>query len=63
MPIDNEIARPAVLRPIAEVAEEMGLGPGDYRLYGTDVAKVDPAVLTRRRRVFRPSCSTSCSRS
>ncbi len=49
MPTDNEIARSANVRPIAEVAADLGLAPGDWRPYGHDIAKVDPGVLRRPR--------------
>jgi formate--tetrahydrofolate ligase len=41
---------PAVGRPIAAVAEALGLAPGATRPYGGDVAKVDPAWLATPRR-------------
>ena len=37
-------------RPIIEIAESIGLAPQSCRLYGTDIAKVDPAVLKEKRR-------------
>jgi len=40
MPTDIEIAQNADLRPIADVAAELGLGSGDLRPYGHYVAKV-----------------------
>ena len=49
MPSDIEIARAHRPRPIAEVAAGLGLGAGDLRPYGSDVAKVDLAVLGRPR--------------
>jgi formate--tetrahydrofolate ligase len=39
----------ATARPIAELAGALGLGEADFRPYGRDVAKVDPAVLRRAR--------------
>jgi formate--tetrahydrofolate ligase len=45
MASDLEIARGARPRPIADVAAELGLGPGQIRPYGDDVAKVSPALL------------------
>jgi formate--tetrahydrofolate ligase len=45
MPTDIEIARSAVPRPITQVAAALGLADADLRLYGGDVAKVDPRVL------------------
>ncbi len=47
LPSSLEIARAARLRPIAEVAEEAGLGreeDGLFRRYGAHVAKVAPAA-------------------
>ena len=55
MPTDNEIARAAITRPITEIAENLGLGPEDLRVYGSDVAKVNPAVLQRPRSRTKPS--------
>ena len=55
MPTDNEIARSAVTRPISEIADGLGLEPEDLRAYGTDVAKVDPAVLKRPRTRTKPN--------
>jgi formate--tetrahydrofolate ligase len=47
MPSSLEIAQEATLRPIAEIAEEMGLSSDEYDLYGTYKAKVDLSVLER----------------
>jgi formyltetrahydrofolate synthetase len=47
MPSSLEIAQEASLRPIAEIAEELGLEPDEYDLYGTYKAKVDLGVLER----------------
>jgi formate--tetrahydrofolate ligase len=47
---DIEIARAAKLRPISEIAEGLGLTGGDWRPYGSDIAKVDLSVLGRPRR-------------
>ena len=55
MPTDNEIARSAVTRPISEIADGLGLEPEDLRTYGTDVAKVDPAILKRPRTRTKPN--------
>jgi formate--tetrahydrofolate ligase len=55
MPTDTEIARTTVSRPITEIAENLGLGPEDIRVYGTDVAKVNPAVLRRPRTRSKPN--------
>ena len=41
MPSDIEIAQEAVLRPIRDVAAEIGLGEEDLRPYGHYVAKID----------------------
>jgi formate--tetrahydrofolate ligase len=48
MPTDIEIARSVDPRPIAEIADDLGLDPEDWRPYGNAVAKVDPTVLQRR---------------
>ena len=44
-----EIAQEATLRPVAEIAEEIGLEPDEYDLYGTYKAKVDLGVVERLR--------------
>ena len=49
MPSDLEIARAAKPRPIADVAADLGLGPGDVLPYGRDVAKIAPEALARPR--------------
>src|SRR5919201_802050 len=51
MPSSLEIAQEAELRPIAEIAEEAGLDPDEYDLYGTYQAKVDLSVVERLREV------------
>jgi formate--tetrahydrofolate ligase len=47
MPNSLEIAQEAELRPITEIAEEAGLEPDEYDLYGRYKAKVDLSVLDR----------------
>ena len=47
MPSSLEIAQEAALRPIAEIAEELGLEPDEYDLYGRYKAKVDLSVVER----------------
>jgi formate--tetrahydrofolate ligase len=47
IPSSLEIAQEAELRPIAEIAEEAGLEPDEYDLYGRYKAKVDLSVLDR----------------
>jgi len=47
MPSSLEIAQEATLRPIAEIAEELGLQPDEYDLYGAYKAKVDLSVVER----------------
>jgi formate--tetrahydrofolate ligase len=49
MPSSLEIAQEATLRPIAEIAEDAGLEPDEYDLYGKYKAKVDLSVLERLR--------------
>jgi formate--tetrahydrofolate ligase len=46
---DIEIARAARLRPIQEIASELGLGAGDIDLYGDTKAKVRRAAIERVR--------------
>jgi len=48
MPSDIEIAQQAVLRPIRDVAAEIGLTDDDLRPYGHYVAKIDPRALEGR---------------
>jgi formyltetrahydrofolate synthetase len=47
IPSSLEIAQAAVLRPIADLAEEAGLQPDEVEPYGRYKAKVDLAVLDR----------------
>ncbi len=47
VPSDIEIAQRAVLRPIADVAAELGLGPDELDLYGKYKAKI-PLEVTQR---------------
>jgi formyltetrahydrofolate synthetase len=49
IPSSLEIAQTAVLRPIAEVAEQAGLLPDEVELYGRYKAKIDLSVLERLR--------------
>ncbi len=46
-PADFQIASSATLRPIIDVAAELGLGPDDLDLYGSDKAKIRRATLER----------------
>ncbi len=47
MPSSLEIAQSAVLRPIDELAAELGLLPEEVDLYGRFKAKIDLSVLDR----------------
>ncbi len=47
MKTDVEIAQQATLRPIAEIAEGLGLTPEDYEPYGHTKAKISLGVLDR----------------
>jgi formyltetrahydrofolate synthetase len=47
LPSSLEIAQAAQLRPIAEIAEELGLKPDEVALYGRYKAKIDLSVLDR----------------
>ena len=47
MPSSLEIAQEATLRPVSEIAEELGLEPDEYDLYGKYKAKVDLSVVER----------------
>ncbi len=49
VPSDIEIAQAATLRPIAEVASEVGLGPDDILLYGRHKAKITPEAIAARK--------------
>ncbi len=49
VPSDIEIAQAATLRPIAEVAAEVGLGPDDILLYGRHKAKITPEAIAARK--------------
>ena len=46
-----EIAQAARLRPIAEIAAELGLGEDEFEPYGRFKAKIPPSVLERCREV------------
>lgn len=47
VPADIDIAQEAVLKPIGQVAEELGLRPDEVELYGNYKAKVKLSVLDR----------------
>jgi formate--tetrahydrofolate ligase len=47
MPSSLELAQEATLRPVAEIAEEMGLLPEEVELYGRFKAKISLAALDR----------------
>jgi formate--tetrahydrofolate ligase len=47
VPSDIEIAQAAKLRPIADVAAELGLGPDEILPYGRYKAKIAPEVIAR----------------
>jgi formate--tetrahydrofolate ligase len=47
MPTDVEIARAAVLRPITEVAKELGLREDEFDCYGKYKAKIGDAAFAR----------------
>jgi formate--tetrahydrofolate ligase len=49
VPSDIAIAQAAKLRPIAEVAAEVGLGPDDILPYGRHKAKVSAEAIARRK--------------
>ena len=48
MPTDIDIAQKATLRPILDVAAEVGLSAEDLRPYGHTIAKITPAALKGR---------------
>lgn len=47
VPADIIIAQEAEMKPIAQVAEELGLLPEEFDLYGKYIAKVSPKILER----------------
>ncbi len=47
MPSSLEIAQAATMRPIADIAAEAGIEPGELELYGRYKAKVDLSILER----------------
>ncbi len=54
MPTDTEIARSITPRPIAEIADRLGVPAEALRLYGPHVAKLNPDLLGRRRTRKKP---------
>ena len=48
VPSDIEIAQAAKLRPIADVAAEIGLGPDEILPYGRYKAKITPEAIAKR---------------
>ncbi len=49
VPADIEIAQAAKMRPIAEVAAEVGLGPDEILPYGRHKAKITPEAIAKRK--------------
>ena len=49
VPTDIEIAQAAKMRPIAEVAAELGLGPEEFLPYGRHKAKITPEAIAKRK--------------
>ncbi|MDR1961711.1 MAG: formate--tetrahydrofolate ligase, partial [Gracilibacteraceae bacterium] len=47
MQTDIQIAQAAQLKPISEVAAQIGLGEDDLEHYGRYKAKIDPGVWQR----------------
>src|SRR5262245_19288904 len=47
MPSSLEIAQAARLRPVADIARQLGLDDDEFDLYGRHKAKVDLSVLER----------------
>jgi formate--tetrahydrofolate ligase len=60
IPTDIEIAQAARLRPITDVAAELGLGPDDLDLYGKYKAKI-PLEISRRPVKGRLVLVTACN--
>src|SRR5215210_9050558 len=48
VPSDIAIAQAAKLRPIADVAAEVGLGPDEILPYGRTKAKIAPEAIAKR---------------
>src|SRR5262249_46534482 len=48
MKSDIQIAQEAKLRPVEEIAHDMGLDPADYIPYGRDKAKIHIRAISRR---------------
>ena len=59
MASDVEIAQGAKLRPIVEIAEELGLGADEIELYGAHKAKVGLDALERGARGNQTASSSS----
>ena len=53
VPTDIEIAQQATLRPIADVAQDLGLSADEYITYGDDKAKVRADLIMGRDRRAR----------
>ncbi|MEA3326510.1 MAG: formate--tetrahydrofolate ligase [Chloroflexota bacterium] len=51
VPSDIEITQEATLKPISQIAEELGLLSDEYEPYGKFIAKISPAVLERMKDV------------
>ncbi len=49
VPTDIEIAQAAKLRPIGEVAAELGLGPDEFLPYGRHKAKITAEAIAKRK--------------
>ncbi|HTG83221.1 MAG TPA: formate--tetrahydrofolate ligase [Gemmatimonadales bacterium] len=49
VPTDIEIAQAAKLRPIGEVAAELGLGPDEFLPYGRHKAKITAEAISKRK--------------
>jgi len=47
VPSDIIIAQEAEMKPIAQVAEELGILSDEFDLYGKHIAKVNPSILNR----------------
>ena len=58
VPSDIEIAQEAKLKPIMQVAEELGIRPDELELYGPYKAKVKLEILERLRIVPTANIST-----
>jgi formate--tetrahydrofolate ligase len=49
MKTDIEIAQQVIIRPIVEIAEKLGINPGELELYGKYKAKIPISLIDEER--------------